>query len=223
MANPVVLVHGLGSSFQHGWVADGWPDLLEEEGREVIGPDLLGHGSAPKPTDPAAYGRLEALLAESFADREQVDAVGFSLGARVLLTLATSAPERFGRLVVMGVGANLFDRTPRQAVIDAVEHGADPDDVALQPFDRLAGDPRNDRAALGALLRRDPPVLDAERLSRITCPVLVVLGERDFSGPAGPLVEALPVVELVMLPGVDHFSTPKHFDAIDATLRFLRG
>ncbi len=221
MANPVVLVHGFGSSFRHGWADDGWPDLLRDEGREVIGTDLLGHGSAPKPTDPSAYDRLEEVLAGTFADREQVDAVGFSLGARALLTLAASAPARFGRLVVMGVGADLFDGSRREDVAAAIEHGAEPGNVALRMFDRLAGDPRNDRAALAALMRRRHPVLDAERLARITCPVLVVLGDQDFAGPAGPLVDALPDAELVSLPGVDHFSTPKDFGAIDAALRFL--
>jgi len=221
MANPVVLVHGFGSSFRHGWADDGWPDLLREEGREVIGPDLLGHGSAPKPTAPAAYDRLEDALAESFADRDQVDAVGFSLGAKLLLGLAATNPARFGRLVVMGVGADLFDIDHHPAVAEAVEHGSDPDDITLRMFDRLAGDPRNDRAALAALMRRQRPDVGADDLARISCPVLVVIGDHDFVGPAGPLVDALPHAELVTLSGVDHFSTPKDFGAIDATLRFL--
>ena len=55
----------------------------------------------------------------------------------------------------------------------------------------------------------------------MTVPVLVVIGERDFTGPGDPLVEALPDARLVVLPGADHFSTPKDFGAIDATLGFL--
>jgi pimeloyl-ACP methyl ester carboxylesterase len=51
--------------------------------------------------------------------------------------------------------------------------------------------------------------------------VLVVIGARDFAGPGEPLAEALPDARLVVLPGADHFSTPKDFGAIDATLRFL--
>lgn len=185
MANPVVLVHGFGSSFRHGWADDGWPDLLADEGRQVIGPDLLGHGAAPKPSEPAAYEQLEDRLASAFADRSQVDAIGFSLGARALLVLASSEPSRFGRLVVMGVGANIFEDRQHDQLADAVEHGAGPDndDVVLRLFDQLAADPRNDRAALAALLRRRSPVLDGERLARITCPVLVILGDRDFAGP----------------------------------------
>ena len=55
MAPPVVLVHGFGTSFELTWVHNGWVDLLADEGREVIGVDLLGHGGAPKPHDPAEY------------------------------------------------------------------------------------------------------------------------------------------------------------------------
>jgi hypothetical protein len=51
--------------------------------------------------------------------------------------------------------------------------------------------------------------------------VLLVLGEQDFVGPADKLVCALPNAQLRIVPGVDHFATPKAFDAIDATMRFL--
>jgi pimeloyl-ACP methyl ester carboxylesterase len=61
----------------------------------------------------------------------------------------------------------------------------------------------------------------AEGLARISCPVLVVLGDQDFAGPADPLVEALSDVRLVTLRGVDHFATPKDFGFLDAGLDFL--
>ena len=48
-----------------------------------------------------------------------------------------------------------------------------------------------------------------------------LVGERDFAGPADPLVEALPDARLVVLPRTDHFSTPKDFLAMDAALTFL--
>ena len=65
--------------------------------------------------------------------------------------------------------------------------------------------------------------LTAEECQKVTAPVLVIIGGRDFAGPADPLVDALPDARLVVLPGADHFSTPKDFGAIDATLRFLEG
>src|SRR5882762_10913285 len=97
----VVLVHGFATSAERTWRENGWIDLLSDVGRDVIAIDLLGHGKAEKPHDPAAYERLEALVAEQMPD-EPVDAIGFSMGARVLLTIAADAPERFHRIVVTG-------------------------------------------------------------------------------------------------------------------------
>lgn len=41
---------------------------------------------------------------------QPVDAIGFSLGARTLLALALDHPDRFRRIVLAGVGDNLFRR-----------------------------------------------------------------------------------------------------------------
>lgn len=221
MPNPVVLVHGFASSYQHGWADDGWPEILADEGLEAIGGDLPGHGSSPKPTDPAAYENLEESVLETFEDRPQVDAIGFSLGSRILLTLATRHPERFGRLVLMGVGDNVFRGDQESVLADVIEKGTSPDEIGMRVFDKLADDPRNDRAALAALMRRSSPALEEDALGRVTCPVLLVLGDKDFVGPADRLVAALPDADLVVLPGVDHFATPKDFGSIDAAIRFL--
>jgi pimeloyl-ACP methyl ester carboxylesterase len=219
--NPVVLVHGFASSYQHGWADDGWPEILADEGLEVIGGDLLGHGSSPKPTDPSAYQNLEESVLDTFKDRPQVDAIGFSLGSRILLTLATREPDRFGRLVLMGIGDNVFDERQGGELAEVLENGAAPEAVGMRVFDRMAADPRNDRAALVALMRRPAPALDEAALGVMRCPVLLVLGEEDFVGPAARLVAALPDAQLRIVSGVDHFATPKAFDAIDATVRFL--
>ena len=101
--NPVLLLHGFTTSAERTWREPGWIDLLKDAGREVIAPDLLGHGNAPKPHDPAAYDEVEKLIEELLPDGP-VDAVGYSAGARITLVLASRAPERFGRLVVGGSG-----------------------------------------------------------------------------------------------------------------------
>jgi pimeloyl-ACP methyl ester carboxylesterase len=221
-APPVVLVHGFATSSARTWGETGWLDLLADAGRDVIAIDLLGHGEADKPHDPAAYEQLEALVLEQFPD-EPVDAVGFSLGARTLLVLASEHPERFSRLVVAGVGANLFRHDGSSALLaDALagEGGADQTPV-VQYFRGLADQPGNDPQALAACMRREPPPLTDEALARITCPVLVVIGDRDFAGPADPLLPRLADPTLVVLKGVDHFATPKDFGFLDAGLEFL--
>ncbi len=222
MTPPVVLVHGFATSAARTWGDNGWLDILGDIGRTALAPDLLGHATADRPTDPVAYDRLE----EEFLERipsEPVDAVGFSLGARTLLVCAGAHPERFNSLVVAGVGANLFSHDGSSAEIaDAIEGRGDPDDPTLRYFATLAEAPDQDPAALAALMRRpNPTPLTDEALARISCPVLIVLGDADFAGPADPLLARLPDARLVTLRGVDHFATPKNFGFIDAVLEFL--
>lgn len=220
MTNPVVLVHGFATSSARTWGDNGWLDLLADARRSVLPIDLLGHGTADKPHDPAAYDALEELVVAQLPD-EPVDAIGFSLGARVLLTIATEAPERFNRIVVTGVGANLLRTDASDVIVRAIEGDGDPTNPVVQYFAGLARQPDADREALAACLRSARPTLTPERLAAVDVPVLVILGDKDFAGPPEPLVEALPRAELVTLRGVDHFATPKDFGAIDAALDFL--
>ena len=217
---PIMLVHGLGSSFEHGWREPGWIDLLGDAGRRVIPVDLLGHGGAPAPHDPAAYADLEQSIVAQLPD-EPIDAIGFSLGAQLLLRVAASDPARFGRLVVIGVGANLFRTDGTEHLATAFEDGAQPDDVALRVFVNLAASAGNDPLAMAACLRRPSRPYTADEIARVTCPTLIILGDKDFAGPADPLVDALPDVQLTTLRGVDHFQTPREFACIDAALEFV--
>jgi pimeloyl-ACP methyl ester carboxylesterase len=224
---PVVLVHGWGGSFLTTWERSGMTALLADADRPVIGVDLLGHGTAPKPHDPDAYADLTARVLDALPD-EPVDAVGFSLGALTLLRAAAQHPHRFGRLVLAGIGRNVFERddagTARiLAALDCDEEDADSmDDNVARLFVQYANQPGNDPLALAAVLRRPPAAqLTAEALASVTCPVLVVIGDRDFVHPADDLVAALPDARQVVLRHTDHFATPETFGFIDATLEFL--
>lgn len=222
MAPAVVLVHGWGGSFESTWQLNGFTELLRDAGRQVIGVDLLGHGSAPKPHDPAAYDDLTARIVESLPD-EPVDAIGFSLGAITLLQLAIREPQRFNRLVLAGIGSTLFDAddTRTERIVAALEgHGA-PDDNLARLFVQYAGQPGNDLTALTAVMKRARHPLTPGMLGNVTCPTLVVIGDRDFAGPGEPLAEALPDATLRTLRNVDHFATPEAFGFIDAALSFL--
>jgi pimeloyl-ACP methyl ester carboxylesterase len=218
--NPVVLLHGFATSSARTWGDNGWLDLLGDVGRRPVAIDLLGHGTADKPHDPAAYDAMEDLVLTQLPEG-QVDGIGFSLGARVLLTLAAAHPERFGRLVLTGVGANLLRTEGSDLILRAIEGEGDPTNPVVQYFAGLAQHPEVDSAALAACLRSPRPLLTPERLAAVQLPVLVVLGDKDFAGPPEPLVEALPDAQLVTLRNVDHFATPKDFGCIDAALDFL--
>lgn len=219
---PIALLHGIGGTADTTWRHNGWMDLIGDAGREPIGIDLLGHGTAAKPTDPAAYTAMHQHVLDALP-QSPVDAIGFSLGSRVLLEAAIQAPERFAKLVVTGVGRNLFERdSERHAQIAAAIRGeGDPTDPFTRYFADLANDPDTDAQALQALIEAPGEVLTAERLAPVTMPVLVVLGDNDFAGPADPLVEALPDATFVELRNTDHFATPRSMGCIDAALGFL--
>jgi pimeloyl-ACP methyl ester carboxylesterase len=218
---PVLLVHGLASSFDLNWREPGWVDLLSDAGREVIGIDLLGHGKADKPHNPAAYANVADDISAALPD-EPVAAVGFSMGARLLLEVASNQPERFERIVVAGIGAGVFAGGSSEGLAAAIEGGpVDESHGTARLFAQFAQGSGNDPKALGAFLRRETKPLDRAKLAGLTCPVLVVLGDQDFAAPAGPLVDALPNATYVELKGVDHFATPKDFKFLDAALEFL--
>ena len=219
---PVVMVHGWGGSFETTWERSGVAELLRDAGREVIGLDLLGHGTAPRPHDPAAYADLTARIRDGLPSGP-VDAIGFSLGAMTLLRTACTEPDRFHRLVLAGIGRNVLepDDGSGERIAAAVEGRAADDDTAAQAFAHYAHQPGNDPVALAAVMRRPQTPLTASDLAGATCPVLVVIGDKDFAGPGAPLADALPDARLVTLRNVDHFATPEAFGFIDAALDFL--
>jgi pimeloyl-ACP methyl ester carboxylesterase len=216
---PVVLLHGFGSTFEHNWVRTGWVDILADVDCTVPVIDLPGHGSSDPSTDPADYASVEEDVASVLPER--TSAVGFSAGAQILLRIAVTHPGRFDRLVLLGVGDNVFEASDNSSIVEALESGADPENVQARVFTRLAAAAGNDPKALAAFLRRVPPRPTPEDLAVVDCPVLVVLGQDDFVPSAGRLVDALPSATLVSVPGVDHFATPSDFGVIDATMRFL--
>lgn len=219
---PVLLVHGLASSFEHNWKVPGWVDLLEAEGRDVIGVNLPGHG--PNPVDPATVDAVQHV-ADAIKDYDTVDAVGFSAGASILLRVAAKDPGRFGKLVTIGVGNGVLhapdpQTEPGTSVATRFLDGSD--DTLSQLFMRMLISAGNDVeqvrsfVAHGGLSSRD--ALD---LSAITCPTLVVIGDKDFAAPADELAAALPASALITLRGVDHFGAVNDFACLDAVLRFL--
>ncbi len=217
----LVLLHGFGSSFEHNWRQTGWVDILADFEVTVPVIDLPGHGSSPPLTDPADYADAAEEVRRALPADGPIAGVGFSAGAELLLRLALAEPERFDRIVLLGLGDNVFESRDPAVLVAALESSEEPEDVHARVFRRLAQSAGNDPRALSAFLRRPRRPVTEEELSRLNCPILVVLGERDTVGSADRLMAALPSASLVMLAGVDHFATPSDFGAIDATMTFL--
>ena len=225
-AAPVLLLHGWAGSFRETWRSTGVDALLGDSGRTVVGLDLLGHGSSPAPHEPEAYSDMSGWLLQSIADQPRpIDAAGFSLGALTLLGALVREPERFGRVLLSGIGDGVFEeRDPAEnsRIVDALEGRAADTDTGALVFARYADAPGKDKAALTAIMKRPPsPPLDPSVLGRIANPVRVVIGDNDFAAPADRLAAAFPNGDLVVLRNTDHFATPESFSFIDAMLDFF--
>jgi pimeloyl-ACP methyl ester carboxylesterase len=224
----VILVHGWGGSFEATWQRSGFTALLEDGGKSVIGVDLLGHGTAPRPHDPDDYADLTERIAAALPD-EPVAAIGFSLGAITLLRLAVDQPHRFERLVLAGIGTNVLDRdgSGTQLIVDGLQaliDGADPAtlDQSARLFAQYAQQPGNDMRALLAVMQRPAgPVIDEDAIAKVACPVLIVIGAEDFAFPADELASKFPDGRCVVLPKTDHFATTESFGFFDAALDFV--
>jgi pimeloyl-ACP methyl ester carboxylesterase len=218
---PILFLHGLVTSSQRTWGDNGWFDLVREANREVLAVDLPGHGTEYYPTDDFNGDLYNAV--ESQIIHDAVDAITFSLGAKIVLNLAVRNPSRFRKIVVSGVGDSLFtpDHERGHRIFQAIAGKPITDDPESQYFAQLADSPEVNRTLISQYMSKQNTILTADQLHEINVPVLVVLGENDFSGPATKLIDALPKAELVTLKGVDHFATPKNFKFIDTALAFL--
>jgi 2-succinyl-6-hydroxy-2,4-cyclohexadiene-1-carboxylate synthase len=213
----LVLLHGFADS-SRTWEAV-W-DVLGRDHR-LLALDLLGHGGSDAPgADRQAVERQAADIA-AIVERlagAPVDVLGYSLGARVALWLALTAPALIERLVLVSPSAGIADPAERTARVRVDERWAallESGDLAAfheaweaQPvFASRSRMPAEARDALrGAHLAANGPALARslrgagqgvmtplqDRLADIEQPALVVTGELDPTGrERGELVAAL--------------------------------
>jgi 2-succinyl-6-hydroxy-2,4-cyclohexadiene-1-carboxylate synthase len=221
MLESVVLLHGF-SGTRRAW--DGVIAALERERYRPLALDLPGHGEAADGERPITFaGCVDDVLARS---PERFVLCGYSLGGRVALHVALTAPERVSRLVLVSCSAGISDDAARaerrradHALADQLEwlpfedfierwraqplFACEPPEVgALARADQL----RNRPDALAAVLRgigsgEMQPLWD--RLGELGMPVTVLVGEHDakFTVLGGRMVELLPHAELIVLAG----------------------
>lgn len=219
------MVHGWAGSFARTWQLSGVETLLQESGRKVVGVDLLGHGTAEKPHDANAYSDL-SLPIRQIAKNNEVDAIGFSLGAIALLHAATINPNMFRKLILLGIGDKIFephDPTESALIISGIDGTAELENTLARQFGNYARHSDNDPLALKAVLQRPRGELfTKQHASAITAEVLVVVGDRDFVLPADQLARSFNNAQIKILKNCDHFASTDNFSFIDAMLDFFK-
>jgi pimeloyl-ACP methyl ester carboxylesterase len=194
---PVLLLHGLGSS------GSDWERVTPRLSahHRVLVPDARGHGRSDKPAGTygvALFARDIAGLCEGLG-LSQVHVVGLSMGGMMGFQLAVDRPDLVRSLVVINSGPDMVPRTLRQRLTFATRLGVlrllGPRGLAKRLAPKLFPKPEQEelrqrvRETLGA---NDPDVyLRATRgllgwsvlarLKEVTCPVLVLHSERDYT------------------------------------------
>ena len=209
-ARPIMLVHGLGAAWQC-WLET--MPRLAAEGRRVVALDLPGHGSSDMPRAPISiegYGRSVESLCDRL-DLGQVVAVGHSMGGFTAAEFAIQYPQRVERLVLQaaaGISTNNLQRAP---LLAGARVAAALGTAAAAQSDLVARRPRLRWLAMQTVMRHPSrirpdfiwelvahagakgflPALEAivtydfrDRLSRISCPTLVIWGREDMLVPA---------------------------------------
>jgi len=226
--SPIVLVHGFASSLQDNWVLTGWVKRLLSQGRRVVALDCRGHGESAKPHEPEAYagGTMagDVIRLMDHLKIARADLMGYSMGGGVALDLIMRHPQRFGRVVLGGVGGGTRGARESSAIADALsaDDTSAISNVVARRFRQFAEERSNDLKALAACIRRGRSRPGPEALGAITLPVLVAVGEKDdLVGRADTLADAIPGARLVTIPDRDHLTVVPDGRFKEAILSFL--
>jgi pimeloyl-ACP methyl ester carboxylesterase len=219
----VVFVHGAGTDHT---VWELQSRYLAHHGRNVLAPDLPGHGASQGPplTDiPELADWIARLLDAAGLTRGAL--VGHSMGALAALEAAAGHPQRVTALALVGVSVPMPVNEELLAAARADQHAAFEMITLWAHSDgaRMGGNPNPGMWMTGGglrlLERAKPGVLHADlsacdgyrhglqSAARVACPVLLVLGERDLMAPPGAareLAATLPDARTVLLPQCGH-------------------
>jgi pimeloyl-ACP methyl ester carboxylesterase len=213
---PVLLIHGFASTLRRNWQETGWIDALARASFRAIAYDQRGHGDSDKRYDPADYApdRLaaDALAVLDAAGIERAVLMGYSMGARIALEVALTAPATVRGLVLSGMGTAFRDfggpEHDREIVVRALE-ADDPSSFppSARAYRLFAEQSHADRGALVACWRREIRTLDSAELARVSAPTLLVVGERDtVAGDPAPLARSIKQASVIRLAGKDHMN-----------------
>ena len=211
-AEPVLLIHGFGSTHMVNWVSPGWVKTLTDAGYRTIAFDNRGHGATSKSYDPADYtpekmaGDASALL--DHLGISQAHVMGYSMGARIAAFLALAEPQKVATLVFGGLGSGMVDGVGDWDPIASALLAEDAASVTHprgKTFRAFADQTKSDRKALAACIATSRTLLTEAQVARIAQPTLIAVGTKDdIGGSPGELAGMMPNAESLQIEGRDH-------------------
>lgn len=204
-APPLVLLHGACETFAISW---GKQTPAFAQHFHVIGLDMRGHGQSD---NPAGELRMEQL-AEDVHDLvrhlgyRQIHLLGFSGGASTAVHFAARHPDMLHSLILASNNMDKDEARVRNGFWNP-ERQRREEPIWWQTMKKIH---RLDPSVLLGWWEAEDgrqPGFTREMLGAVTCPALVVGGDRDPIIPLDQslkLYRALPNAQLAILPGVGH-------------------
>lgn len=237
----------------HGFTQTGamFGELARLLGRELLAPDLPGHGRSAEVA--ASFASAVAGVGEVLAALpEPVPLVGYSQGGRVALAVALGRPELISHLVVVSATPGIADeaeRTERRRLdeVRAVElrsagissfldrwlsgpmfTGLDRRDATWRETDRAARleNTADGLAAAAVGMGQGAQPYLGDRLPELRVPTLVIAGQSDqkYTSIAAAMQQALPHSSLQIVPTAGHAVVGEQPRAVaDLVAEFLAG
>jgi pimeloyl-ACP methyl ester carboxylesterase len=215
---PLVLLHGAYMTVEL------WGTILPTlaESRQVIAPEMQGHGRTADVDRPLTYEQMAddvAALLQHLGIGE-ADVFGYSMGAGVAVQVAIRHPDVVRRLVAASVAYNSAGMQPELlAMMETITPEAFAGSPWMEAYERVAPRPQ-DFATLVAKLKQldtSPQDWPTEDIRSIQAPTLLVAGDSDavrlehavemfrlLGGGAMGDLHGLPRSRLAVLPATTH-------------------
>lgn len=210
----LIFIHGLSGCWQN-WLEQ-LPHFARDH--RVIAVDLPGFGQSEMPAEEISISgyadTIDALMTELGVDSARI--VGNSMGGFIAAEMAFSYPERVERLVLAAAAGISITNLYRRPMLTAARAGTAVGYFRMTRRREVVVRPRLRHIALAAVVRHPAlihpglvheftrgveapgpvPALDAlmtydirDRLEEITCPTLLVWGEKDLLVPVADAEE----------------------------------
>ncbi len=223
---PVVLLHSFPSNAAADW--QGWPEALAAAGRASHLIDLPGHGENPTPASAkdVTTGRIVADLLATIegVGADEIDLVGYSLGARLAWELPGAGSVRVRRLVLGAIGPmDPFGAVNIPQMEAFAADGTAPTDPMTAQFAQMLSAPGINRASIATTVAglATEPFTPSEQ-NAPTVPTLFVIGAEDMMMAHGldDLIALVPDASKRTVPG-DHRGALLSDEFRAVTLEFL--